>query len=118
MNTPIKQQYKASLTIVGLEASLGATKVVDCIIGGNRKLDGPAYMDGVIKKLYEDLHPDINIVDCRCSVLKIESSGGYFHYTCPTRLVIDVQGKTSTIRDTLEVFIQRDTIEPIPAEKE
>ena len=110
MTSRIKKKYKAQVTFVALNGSMGPTQVLECEIGGCKKLDGPDYLDDLLKDVYEQIHPDVGITDCRCSVAGIYSSGTYLHYSCQVRVASE---DGQIMSDSVEVFVDRTTIEEV-----
>lgn len=103
-------EFTATGTFIALGGSLKATIITECVLKGNKKLDGPNYLDGVLLKVYQGVYPDTKFVDCRCSISGIYSANMYHHFTCEVTLR-DESGKM--IRDSVQVFIDRQTITPI-----
>ena len=109
------KKFKTQCTFVAHNGSLGSTVLADCIIEGNKLLDGPGYMDGLLRSIYEQVHADAEIADCRCSISGMYSGNQFHHYTCGVR-IRGVDG--SSLSDNIDVFIDREQMVEVPEDED
>lgn len=79
----MSQTYTASITLIAMNGSFGcATGEFD--IAGPRKLDGPSYLDSVIRTAYEEVLElqEITLSNCAVSISGIYSGGQFHRYIC------------------------------------
>ena len=107
MNHPRVKKFKTQGTFVAHNGSLGGTVIAECIIEGNKLLDGPSYMDSLLKSIYEQVHKDFEIADCRCSIAGMYSANQFYHYTCGVK-IRGVDGRS--LADSIDVFVDREQI--------
>lgn len=109
------KRYKALVTFIGNNGSLGNTKVAECEITGTTKMDGPNYLDSILKQVYEQVH-ECEVVDCRASVSGIYTSGRFHHFSCGVVVKALVDGAAAGLHDSVDVYVDRESIEEITEE--
>lgn len=109
-------QYKAVMTCISANATPGVNGTHDVVIGGKRKADGPSYLTETVQDLLSTPEGH-EVLDFRLSVLSIDTHGHFFRYVCQSIVRINEDGVPANYRDTIHVYIDRRTIEEIPAEE-
>lgn len=115
MKHPSVKKFKTQCTFVAHNGTLGSTVLADCIIEGSKLLDGPSYMDELLKNIYEQIQPEADIADCRCSITGMYSGNQFHHYTCGVK-IRTVQGET--FADGIDVFVDREQMVEVTEDDE
>jgi len=112
----MKATHTAEITLVGLNGSL-AVVTARFEVTGTKKLDGPEYLNDVLKSAYEAVHgEEIDISDCRCSVSGIYSGGRFHHYDCQVMVQgVEKKAPNNVLRltDYVVVYVDRLSFEEI-----
>lgn len=105
-------KFVTQCTLVSANGSLGGTLVADFEIEGNKSLDGPSYLDSLLKSAYEAIHQDFTITDCRCSVGAIHSTARFHHYSCAVAVRGNKDGQDAVLHDNVTVYVDRSLMRP------
>lgn len=112
----MKATHTADITLIGLNGSLGIV-TANFEVTGTKKLDGPSYLDEILKSAYEAVHgEEVEISDCRCSVSGIYSGGRYHHFDCQVTVQgTEKQAPNNSLRltDHVVVYVDRKSFKEV-----
>lgn len=92
-----------------MNGSLPGSVTADCEIDGDRKLDGPGYMTGLISSIYQEIFEvQAEDIATRVNIIGMYSGNRFHNYHCTVAIKAIINGEEKTVHDELWVYVDRD----------